>query len=328
MDRRGFLAILALLAGPRVAGAQQPPRPVRLGVLCSGVCPFGGPVGSYRSLTEALARVGLVQGRTLAWDVGGVTNTEDQVVVEAPKLAARRPDLILVWPGNVTAARAAKVATSTIPIVLMAVPDAVQNGLVGSLGRPGGNVSGTSVPTRDLTVKQVQILKEISPRLKAIVVVQGDLDRGDRETVEHLRGAAASLQLDGGISSTDASHLEQALAAAPAGSSGILVVGNMPILVFRRIRVLALERKLPLLIPWRAWEGGGGDSLIAYGPRFSDLAARTAALIDRIVKGARPGEIPVEEPTSYELVIDGIMAKALGLTIPPSVRARADEVIE
>src|SRR5262245_29695178 len=106
-------------------------------------------------------------------------------------------------------------------------------------------------------------------------------------------------------------EVEQALVDAPAGTSGVLAIGSMPIVVQRRIRALALERKLPLLIPWRGWEGGGSSTLIAYGPHFSAVADRTAAIIDRILKGARPGDLPVEQPTSYELVIDGVMAKAL-----------------
>ena len=142
-----------------------------------------------------------------------------------------------------------------------------------------------------------------------------------------LRGAAGVLGLDAGIDVTKARDVEQALAEAQAATSAVLVIGSMPIVVQRRIRALALERKLPLLTPWRAWEGGS-STLIAYGPHFTAVADRTAAIIDRILKGARPGDLPVEQPTSYELVIDGVMAKALGLTIPPGVRARADDVLE
>jgi putative ABC transport system substrate-binding protein len=308
--------------------AQQAARHVKLGVICSGMCPFGGPEGSARPLFDALERVGLVRGRTLVLDIGSVVTSEEQIAGEAQKLVSRHPDLILVWTGSVTAARAAKDATRSIPIVLMAVPDVVDNGLVDSLGRPGGNISGTSIPTYDLTIKQLEVLKEINPRLKSVVVVQGDLDRGDRRMVDRLRRAAGSLKLDAGISVTDARNLEQALSATPAGATAVLIVGSMPNPVHRRVRELVLERKLPLVIPWRAWQGGATSTLIMYGPRFPALAERTAALIDRIVRGARPGDLPVEEPTSYELIIDGVMAKALGLTIPPSVRARADDVLD
>jgi putative ABC transport system substrate-binding protein len=308
--------------------AQQAARQVRIGVLCAAsLCPFGGPEGAIQPLTTALERVGLVRGRTLVWDTGGVVTSEDQIAVEAQKLVSRRPNLILVWPGSVWAARAARDATRTIPIVLMAVPDAVEHGLVDSLGRPGGNITGTSIPLYDLTIKQLEVLKEINQRLKGIIVVQGNLDRGERKTLDRLREAAASLRLDAGISVADERNGEQALAAAPSGTSGVLVFGSIPSAVHRRLRELALERKLPFIMPWREW-GGGSSTLITYGPRFPALAERTAALIDRIVKGARPGDLPVEEPTSYELVIDGVMAKALGLTIPPAVRARADDVLD
>ena len=296
---------------------------------CSAPGPVSSaPGGAYQPFIDALERVGLVQGRTLVLDIGGIVNLEDQIAVEAKKLISRRPDLILVWAGNVAAARAAKDATHSIPIVLMAVPDAVENGLVDSLGRPGGNVTGMSVPMYDLTIKQVQVLKEMNPRLKGIVVVQGGLDPAERQMVDRLRKAAASLQLDAGISVTDVRNVEQALAAAPAGASAVFGIGNLSTAVYRRLTVLALERKLPLVMPWRPWVGRGSVTLIAYGPRFSAVAERTAALIDRIVKGAPPRDLPVEEPTNYELVIDGVMAKALGLSIPPSVRARADEVLD
>jgi len=321
------LAVGVLLA-PAAGEAQQAARQVKIGMLCAGFCPFPVPEATSRPLINALERVGLIQGRTLVWDIGGVVFSEDQIAVEAQKLVARRPDLILVWPGNVAAARAAKDATRTIPIVLMAVPDAVEHGLVDSLGHPGGNISGISVPLFDLTMKQLQILTEINPRLKGIIVVHGDLDRGQRQTVDRLRGAAASLRLDAGISVTEARNVEQALATAPAGVRAVLAIGSMPIAVERGIRLLALERKLPFIMPWRAWEGGSTGTLIGYGPRFPAVAERTVALIDRILKGARPGDLPVEEPTSYALVIDGVMVKALGLTIPPSVRARADEVLD
>jgi putative ABC transport system substrate-binding protein len=288
------------------------------------------PAGSSRPLITALESVGLVQGRTLAWDIGGIVNAEDLVAVEAQKLVSRRPDLILVWPGSVAAARAAKDATRTIPIVLMAVPDVVEHGLADSLARPGGNVTGTSIPLYDLTVKQLQVLKEINPRIKRIIVVQGGLDRGNRQTVDRLRGAAASLGLAAGISLTDATNAEQALATAQQGVSGVLAIGSMPFVVHSRVRALALERKLPFIIAWRAHESGGGTggTLITYGPRFAAVAERTAYLIDRIFKGTPPGRLPVEELTSYELVIDGVMAKALGLTIPAGVKARADVVLD
>jgi putative ABC transport system substrate-binding protein len=134
--------------------------------------------------------------------------------------------------------------------------------------------------------------------------------------------------MDAGVTVTDLANFEQALAAAPAGAGAVLVVGNIPHGVDRRVRVLALERKLALITGWRAWQAGDSGTLVAYGPRLPPIAERTAAFIDRILKGARPGDLPVEEPTSYELIIDGVMARALGLTIPPGVRARADEVLE
>ena len=320
------MAAVVALSVPLGADAQPTARPVKIGVLCAGECPFA--TAADQPLIDALERVGLVQGRSLVWDIGGVVASENQINAEAVKPVSRRPDLILVWSGNVATARAAKDATHTIPIVLMAVPDAVEHGLVASLARPGGNITGTSVPIYDLTIKQVEVLKEINPRLKGIVVVHGELDRAERQTMDRLRGAAASLQLD--ITASDLGNVEQAPAKAPAGASTVLTIGNIPRVIERRIRLLALERRLPVIRPWRFWEEVlvPGTALIAYGPRFSAVAERTAALIDRILRGARPGDLPVEQLASYELVIDGVMAKALGLTIPPGVRIRADAVLD
>ena len=325
------MAAVVALIPPLAADAQLTARPVKIGMLCAGTCPFGaGAIGRPQPLVDALQRIDLVEGRSLVWDIGGVMASEDRIDVEASKLVSRRPDLILVWPGNVAAARAAKAATQTIPIVLMAVPDVLEHELVTSLRRPGGNITGTSVPTYDLTVKQLEVLKEINPRLKGIVVVHDEIDRADRQFMDRLRGAATSLQLEAGITMTDVKSVEQALAKAPAGATIVLIIGNIPHVTEQRIRRLALGRKMPFIRPWRVWEGVGvpGTALMSYGPRFSAVAERTATLIDRILKGSRPGDLPVEQPTSYELVIDGVMAKAFGLTIPPAVRARADEVLD
>ncbi len=319
-----------LLAAPGVAEGQLAARQVKIGVLCFGAC-FFGATEAERPLLDALERVGLVQGRTLTWDVGAITNAEDQIAVGARQLVSRHPDLILVWPGSVTVARAAKEATRTIPIVLMAASDAVEHGLVDSLRRPGGNITGTTVPLFDLTMKQIQILKEIIPRLKGVIGAHGELDPSERKTVDRLRGASASLGMEVvTLRVNDAKDLEHALSSAREGVSGVLVIESLPLMAQRHARELALERKLPLILPWRVYAGGAGStgSLISYGPHFSNIAERTATLIDRILKGARPGGLPVEEPTRYELVIDGVMAKALGLTIPPSVRARADFVLD
>ena len=187
------------------------------------------------------------------------------------------------------------------------------------------------MPLFDLTMKQLQILKEINPRLKGVIVAHGELDPSERKTVDRLRGASASLGVEVvTLRVNDAKDLERALPSTREGVSGVLVIESLPLMAQRHARELALERKLPLILPWRVYAGGAGStgSLISYGPHFSNIAERTATLIDRIVKGPRPGDLPVEQPTSYELVIDGVMAKALGLTIPPSVILRADRVLE
>src|SRR5262245_41623734 len=177
-----LMLALSFTLAPLAVHAQPAGRQVKIGVLCAG-CPFGASEVAIRPFLDALERVGLVRGRTLVLDIGSVVTSEDQVVGAAQKLVSRRPDLILVWTGSVAAARAAKDATQTIPIVLMAVPDVVEHGLVDSLARPGGNITGVSVPTIDLIIKQLQVLREINTRLKTVVVVQGDLGQIGRAHV-------------------------------------------------------------------------------------------------------------------------------------------------
>src|SRR5262245_60644381 len=156
------MAAVVELSAPLAADAQLTARPVKIGVLCAGTCSFGaGAIGRPQPLVDELQRIDLVEGRSLVWDIGGIVASEDRIDVEASKLVSRRPDLILVWPGNVAAARAAKAATQTIPIVLMAVPDVLEHGLVTSLNRPGGNITGTSVPTYDVTVRRVEARQEL-----------------------------------------------------------------------------------------------------------------------------------------------------------------------
>src|SRR5262245_65794209 len=213
------LATLAVHAQP--VGQQ-----VKIGVLCAGACGFGGGAVGYRPLTDALDRVGLVEGRSLVWDIGGVVASENAINAEAVKLVSRRPDLILVWAGNVAAAQAAKAATGTIPIVLMAVPDVVERGLVASLNRPGGNITGTTVPMYDLMIKQIEVLKEINPRLRGLVAAHGVLDGAERETLDRLRVAAGSLRLDEGVTVTDLGNVEHALVAAPAGGCAFVIIGD------------------------------------------------------------------------------------------------------
>ena len=158
---------------------------------CAGRRPFGGPEGWYRSFLEALARVGLVAGRTLVSDIGGVVSSEDQIAIESKRLVSRQPALILVWPGNVAAARAAKTRLAPSPSSSWQCPTRLSTDWWTAWRARAATSRASSVPTYDLTVKQLELLKEISPQVKGIVVIHGDLDRGERQTIARLRGAAA-----------------------------------------------------------------------------------------------------------------------------------------
>ncbi|HZE36485.1 MAG TPA: ABC transporter substrate-binding protein [Candidatus Eisenbacteria bacterium] len=326
MDRRVFVAGTGavLLSAPLVAGAQQAGKVWRIGVLSPG--PSTGPFSSA-PLQQSLRELGYVEGVNLAveWrNAEGKTERFDDLAADLVRL---RVDVIVaIVPG---ATLAAKRSTASIPIVMVNTPDPVQLGLVVSLGRPGGNVTGTTTLSADLSSKQLELLKEAVPRAMRIAVLWNPNNPWHPLAVKGAEAAARSLAVQLQIvEARSAEEFERAFEAMTRKRAGAVLVLADPLTSFHRTRLaeLAIKRHLPGMFGTRAYAEAGG--LMSYWAHQADLDRRVASYVDRILKGAKPADLPIEQPTKFELVINLKTAKALGLTNPPSLLGRADAVIQ
>jgi len=326
MDRRTFLGgtgAVLLVARP-TAEAQQAGKIWRIGVLSPG--PSTGAVSSA-PLQQNLRELGYVEGTNLAveWrSADGKTERFDDLAAELVRL---KVDVIVATVPAATLA--AKRSTASIPIVMMNTPDPVQLGLVGSLGRPGENVTGTTTLSADLSSKQLALLKEAVPRVMRIAVLWNPKNPWHPLALKGAEAAARSLAVQLQIlEARSAEEFESAFEAMTKKRAGATLVLADPLTAFHRTRLaeLAIKRHLPGMYATRAYAEAGG--LMSYWAHEADLYRRVAGYVDRILKGAKPADLPVEQPTKFELVINLKTAKALGLTIPPSLLGRADEVIQ
>jgi putative ABC transport system substrate-binding protein len=328
MDRRAFLTgSLGLLAAPLAAEAQQPARVFRIGVLAYSP-PTVSTVSPLReALLQGLRALGYVEGQNLAIEWRYWEGKPERLPALAAELVRLKVEVIVVGP--TPAAEEAKRATSTIPIVALH-GDPVGSGLVASLARPGGNVTGLSVLNTELLGKQLQLLTEVLPRLSRVAVLSNPTTSTHRDYLREAGGAARSLNVQLQILEARApSEFAGVLSAATTAGAGALVaLGDSMFFVQRtRLAELAAKSRLPLMAPQRDWADSPG-CLMAYGVSVLDTYRRLAIYIDKILRGAKPADLPVEQPTKFELVINLKTAKALGLTIPPSVLVRADQIIE
>jgi putative ABC transport system substrate-binding protein len=326
MNRRAFLggAIAAALAAPHAIEAQAG-RVWLIGLLASGSPASAAPYidGLRRGLQEA----GYIEGRNLALEERWAGGRSDLFPGLAADLVSRKVDLILAWGS--TATTAARAATNTLPIVFVAVGDPVGIGVVSNLARPGANVTGLTNISADLSVKLLELLNETIPALARIGVLQNPANPATafllKQTETAARSFGARLTV---VAARDPSEFEDAFATMVKARAGALVVLADPMFLTHRSRIadLAAKSRLPAVFNVRQYAEVGG--LMSYGPNLAELFRRAAVLIDRILRGASPGDLPVEQPTTYELVINLKTARALGLTIPPSLLLRADLVIE
>jgi putative ABC transport system substrate-binding protein len=326
MRRRAFLfgSVVALTA-PLVAEAQPSGKVPRL---CFLTFDPGTPQSSrFNPFFQALRDIGYVDGQTLSIDYLSADGRGEQFPALAADCLRLKADIVVVT--TTPAADAARNATRTVPIVMHALGDPVATGLVASLARPGGNVTGTTLLASGLSAKRLGLLKEIVPRISRVLVLSYLEDPIAAPQVKELESAAHSLGvklLVRDISTAD--NLAAAFDAGPrGGAEGVLTTAES-IFVVQRTRVvqLAAQHRLPGMYPYRLMVDAGG--LMAYDSYTSDLQRRAATYVDRILKGAKPADLPVEQPTKFELIINLKTAKALGLTIPPSLLTRADQVIE
>jgi putative tryptophan/tyrosine transport system substrate-binding protein len=326
--RREFISLLGGAAGwPLAARAQQGGRMRRIGVLL-GLAP-GDPLDQARFATfaQGLQQSGWTIGRNVQIDTRSSAGSGDDARRYATELVALTPDVILA-SGNSAVAPLLQ-ATRTVPIVFVIVPDPVGAGFVDSLARPGGNATGFLAFEYSLGAKWLELLKELAPRLtRAAVLRDATLASGPGQFAA-IQSVAPSLGFElTPINVRDAGEIERSIAAFARSTEGGLIVTGGPLSGLHRDLIIALaaRHKLPAVFPERLYAATGG--LISYGPNYLDQFRRAAGYVDRILKGEKPADLPVQAPTKYELVINLKTAKALGLDVPPTVLARADEVIE
>jgi ABC-type uncharacterized transport system substrate-binding protein len=329
MDRRDtVLALLALGVAPFAAEAQQSAKIARIGYLTSslGVNPH-----LPEAFRQGLRDLGYVEGRNLVIDNREAEGKADRLPVLAAELVALKVDVIVAAPGT-GGPRVAMQATRTIPIVFIAAGDPVGSGLVTSLARPGGNVTGLSNLAPELVGKRLELLTQAVPGVSRVAVLWFPGALGERTDKDMLKEAEATARALGVrlqvVEARDPADFDRAFSDMTRARAGALTVlpSNMFLREHRRLVDLAAKNRLPAVFPWREVVDAGG--LMSYGANQPDLFRRAATYVDKILKGAKPGDLPVEQPTKFELVINLNPAKALGLTIPQSVLAHADEVIQ
>jgi putative tryptophan/tyrosine transport system substrate-binding protein len=327
MKRREFITLLGgTLAWPLAARAQQPPMR-HVGVLMSTGADNPDSQARLAAFLQGLQEFGWAVGRNLRIDVRWGAGDPDRHRQYAAELVSLAPDAILATGS--AAAGPLRQTTRTIPIVFAIVPDPVGAGLIANLARPGGNVTGFLSFEYGLSGKWLELLKQIAPSVtRAAIIRDADVSGGIGQFAA-IASMAPSLGVDAvPVNVRDPSEIERELAGfARSPNGGLIVTGSAGSLIHRDLLVrLAAQHKLPAVYYERLYVTAGG--LISYGPDQVDQYRRAAGYVDRILKGEKPADLPVQAPTKYELVINLKTAKALGLEIPPSVLARADEVIE
>jgi putative ABC transport system substrate-binding protein len=314
MDRRTFLAMIAggMVALPLAAQGQQV-KTNRIGVLT---------VSATEPFRQILRELGYVEGQNVALDVRETEGKPDRLEEFAFDLARLKVDVIIaVYPAAVFSARR---ASPTIPIVMVNTPDPVDLGLVASLARPGGNITGVTSLSVDVSLKQLELLKEAVPRASRIAVLWNPDNPWHPVTVKGLQGRG-QLQFLSVRGPDEFDKAYQAMLTKRA--QAILVLADPMTFAHRRqLANLAVKYGLPAMGSLREYAEAG--SLLSFWADGTDLVRRAASYVDKILKGAKPGDLPIEQPTKFELVINLKTAKALGLTIPPSLLQRADQVIE
>jgi putative tryptophan/tyrosine transport system substrate-binding protein len=328
MKRREFITLLGgAAAWPLAARAEQAERMRRLGVLQPLPVDHPDAQARHTAFLEALRQLGWTDGRNLRiearWSAGDPAITRKH----AAELVALAPDIV-VATGSAGAAAMLQ-ATRSVPIVFVIVPDPVGSGFVESLAQPGGNATGFMMFEYDLSAKWLELLKQIAPDvMRAAVLRDAALTAGIGQFAV-IQSVARSVGVDvRAINLRDAAELERSIAAfAQAPNGGLILTASALSAVHRDLIIsLAARFKLPATYQERSYVAAGG--LVSYGPNFLDQHRRAASYVDRILKGEKPADLPVQAPTKYELVINLKTANALGLTVPSALLARADEVIE
>jgi len=325
---RGRLAA-ALLLGLAVLAAQADAQPgvktARIGYAWLG--PAGSDTPALDGLKRGLAELGYIEGRNLVIEYRYADGRPERLPIILAALVALKVDL-LVTPGTIVT-RAAQQATTAVPIVSTST-DPVGSGFAKSLARPGGNITGLSLATGDdFNGKWLELIKELEPRVKRIAYLWDPGSASSVEELASLKRLAPRLRVEiEAFGVREAGELGAALEAIRASRAGALLVDDDPLLLAARGRIVAFAARHRLLTVYEIREFVDAGGLISYGPSIVDIHRRAAGYVDRILKGAKPADMPIEQPTIFELVLNLKTAKAMGLTIPPSLSGRIDQVIK
>jgi putative ABC transport system substrate-binding protein len=320
-----FTAVVLLFALASSAQAQQP-KTARIGVLVGGS--VASDAARIDALRQGLRELGYIEGKNIVIEYEYASGKTERLTDLAAALIRRQVDIIVT--AGPSATRAAQQAHATIPIVMTQDSDPVGSGAVASLARPGGNITGLSRVSPQLSGKQIELLKEAVPTVSQVAVFENSTQPGARESRDEIERAAAPLKVglqyfNIGVPSDIANAFR---AAKKDRANGLLVLSAGPLLFARRPEVIELAAKNRLPAMYFALEYAQDGGLMAYAPSITDLFRRAATYVDKILKGAKPGDLPIEQPTMFELVINLKTAKQIGLTIPQSVLYRADKVIK
>jgi ABC-type uncharacterized transport system substrate-binding protein len=325
MKRRAFITLLGGAAGawPLAARAQQAGRLPTIGVIVSGSPSSHGRF--VAAFGQRLHELGWLEDRTVAIEIRWAEGRSERFAEIVAELVRLKVDVIVTsGPGIL----AAKQATTVVPIVFASAADPLGTGLVASLARPGGNVTGLSVQANDLTSKRLELLREVVPGLRRLAVMANVDAPSAVLEMGNVQASARTLGLE--VVTSEIRRAEDITPAFEAlkGRADALYVCGDPLVTTNQIRMntLAVGARLPTSYVFREDVAAGG--LMSYGPSIPHLYRRAADMVDKILRGAKPGDLPVEQPTKFELVINLTTAKALGLEVPPTLLARADEVIE
>src|SRR5215467_8157188 len=323
MKRREFIGLVGgAAAWPLSASAQQAGRKiVTIGILAIEPWP---PIDTFR---RALDDLGYIEGKNVRFEYRYAKGYNEQLPELANDLVGLNVDVILAW--GTDAVLAAKQATTTIPIVMGAVGDPVDSGIVTDLARPGANITGCALRSAELEAKRLQLLKEVVPGLSRVAILFNPTNHYMPLALQSARKGAQALHVSLALYEVhDAPTLDAAFVMLTKDRPDAFIVPADTFLVSQRGRIaqFAIENKLPSIYSFREYIEAGG--LIAYTPNYNDLFQRAASYVDKILKGAKPGELPIEQPRGFHLFINLKTARALGLTVPPRLLAGADQVIE
>ena len=325
MKRREFITLLggAAVAWPLAARAQQAGKLPTIGFL--GTTTPSAWSQWVAAFVQRLRDFGWIEGRTIAVEYRWAEGRDERFVEIAAEFVQLKVDVIVT---SGTALLAAKQATSVIPIVFAVANDPVGSGFVASLSRPGGNITGLSLQSTDLAGKRLELFREVVPDLRRLAIMAHVGNPGAVLELAEVQAAARALGLE--VATLEIRRAEDIAPAFEAlnGRVDALYIETDALIFTHRIRIntLALAARLPTMHSVRAYVEAGG--LMSYGPNYTDLFRRAGELVDKILRGAKPADIPVEQPTKFDLVINLTTAKALGIEVPPTLIARADEVIE